>query len=72
MLRKPHNRSVRAGRNVAGQQKWVGLGALAIVLLAAIGTNAMTGQNELKGYDIRPTGLTPIYPRGFKIGRAHV
>jgi hypothetical protein len=65
MLRKRHNRSVQAGRNVAGQQKWVGLGALAIVLLAAVGTNAMTGQNELKGYDIRPTGLTPIYPPGF-------
>jgi len=64
MLQKPHNHSVRM-RNVARQESWVGLGALAIVLLAAVGTNAMTGQNELKGYDISPTMLTPIYPPGF-------
>jgi hypothetical protein len=66
MLRKRRNRSVRAGRNVGADKKWVGLRAFAILLLGVVGTNAMNWQSqELKGYDITPTGLTPIYPPGF-------
>jgi len=66
MWRKRRNLPVRAAWSFGGDQKWGAWRAIAILLLGAVGTLNSQGQEELKGYDITPTGLTPIYPPGFK------
>lgn len=61
----PLRRRMRSGALVVAA---IGTGVIALALVAAGARSMAKSGNdvELKGYDIRPTGLKPRYPAGFR------